>query len=145
MTDLEAAKALMDGVTEGPWELDGIAIAGSDPRAGDVCLMGEPAQYPGDTPCMLNSHEANARFIAAARDLVPALIAEVEALRAERNACAQYLKDGETPVERIEREVKDCIMLMGMLANDRKERDAARVRAEAALAALHRAKETGHD
>ena len=64
----------MSGHSIGPWELDGIAIAGSDPRGGDICLMGEPAQYPGDTARMLDNWEANARLIAAAPDLLQALV-----------------------------------------------------------------------
>ncbi len=59
--------------TPGPWELDGIAIAGSAHRMGDVCLMGEPAQYAGDTADMCENWEANARLIAAAPCLLEAL------------------------------------------------------------------------
>jgi len=59
--------------TRGPWELDGIAVAGSDPRVGDVCLMGEPAQYAGDTARMCDNWEANARLIAAAPSMLEAL------------------------------------------------------------------------
>ncbi len=57
--------------TPGPWELDGIAIAGSDHRMGDVCLMGDPARYAGDVPSMCDNWEANARLIAAAPELLP--------------------------------------------------------------------------
>lgn len=67
--------------TPGPWELDGIAIAGSDHRMGDVCLMGDPAQYAGDTADMCDNWEANARLISAAPDLL-------EALR----ACAKWME-----------------------------------------------------
>jgi hypothetical protein len=60
--------------TPGPWELDGIAIEGSDQRKGAVCLMGEPAQYPGDTAFMCDNWQANARLIAAAPDLYDAVV-----------------------------------------------------------------------
>jgi len=73
----EELRKLADDATPGPWELDGIAIAGSDHRRGDVCLMGEPAQYAGDTADMCDGWEANARLIAQsptiARDLADAL------------------------------------------------------------------------
>ena len=55
---------------------DGIAIAHMSPPHGyplDVCLMGEPAQYAGDTANMLQNYEANAHLIAAAPDLYAAL------------------------------------------------------------------------
>ena len=55
--------------TPGPWELDGIAIANLDAYPRDVCLVGEPLQYPGDLGRMLDNHEANAAFIAAAHDM----------------------------------------------------------------------------
>jgi hypothetical protein len=85
--ELEQMRADMAAGTPGPWELDGIAIAGSDPRAGDVCLMGHPAQYPGDTVLMLVNHEANARRIAR----VPLLEAEVLRLTEANAALAEEL------------------------------------------------------
>lgn len=60
---------LLERATRGPWELDGIAIAGNDLRGSDVCLMGEPAQYAGDTSRMLDNWQANAALIARAPDL----------------------------------------------------------------------------
>lgn len=88
MTDdlIKRAREALDGVTPGEWALDGIAIAHPSSPYGypiDVCLMGEPAQYPGDIPVMMQGWEANARFIAAARDLVPAMADRIEALEAE--------------------------------------------------------------
>lgn len=71
----EELQKLLDAATPGPWELDGIAIAGSDHRMGDVCLMGEPAQFPGDISAECDNWEANARLIAAAPDLAAELIA----------------------------------------------------------------------
>ena len=85
-TSTEAVEKLLDGVTPGPWVIDGIVISRHTEPYGypaDVCLMGEPAQYPGDIPVMMHGWDANARFIAAARDLVPALLAERDALRRE--------------------------------------------------------------
>jgi hypothetical protein len=50
-------------------------------------------------------------------DVVEARIAE--AVVKEREACAPYLKDGETPAERIERERQDCLALMELLAKEK--------------------------
>lgn len=78
-----------------------------------------------------------------------AMAAQLDELRAcgvalerrteERNAfaeqlseCAKYLKDGETPAQRIERECADSNTLLATLAQRTSERDAAIARAEAA-------------
>lgn len=68
----------------------------------------------------------------AAHDLVVRLVlaamtaeAERDEARAQVDACAEYLKPGETPAERIKREHDDCCSLMEMLAKDRERRDAA--------------------
>ena len=45
---------------------------------------------------------------------------ELAALRALLEACAPYLKEGETPAERIERERKDLTATVGMLAAERR-------------------------
>lgn len=62
--------------TPGPWVKDGIAISHMSPPHGyplDICLMGEPAQYAGDTAKMLQNHEANSSIILAAPDMAEAL------------------------------------------------------------------------
>lgn len=99
MTDLEAAKALMDGVTEGPWRVciddDGNPLSGRPsvqaPENCDCAIVhwdGFVQEYWRSARGDKEIH-ANARFIAAARDLVPALIAEVEALRAQLTRALQ--------------------------------------------------------
>lgn len=90
----------MAGFTKGPWELDGISISGSCTRGGDVCLMGEPAQWSGDTPRMLDNYKANANLIAAAPDLYEALEAILNAgvfyhSAIEIDTYAPNYKDGE--------------------------------------------------
>lgn len=93
-TSTEAVTKLLDGVTQGPWVIDGISISHHTEPYGypaDVCLMGEPAQYPGDIPVMMHGWDANARFIAAARDLVPALLAERDALKAKCDAVLRHI------------------------------------------------------
>ena len=75
---VERAKEAMECATPGPWELDGLAIAHPLPPHGypvDVCLMGEPSQYPGDIPVMMQGWEANARLIALSPDLARLAVA----------------------------------------------------------------------
>ncbi len=62
------------------------------------------------------------KFIRA--DVVEAHVAE--AVAKEREACAPYLKDGETPAERIERERQDCLALMALLAKEKLRSEAFR-------------------
>ena len=66
---LEQWKALAEAATPGPW-----AIVENTVQAGDSLFVG--TIFSDDTP-------ANADFIAAARTVVPALLAEVDQLRAE--------------------------------------------------------------
>lgn len=40
-------------------------------------------------------------------------------LQAERDACAPYLKEGETPAQRIQREIDDNVGVLGLLAKER--------------------------
>jgi len=55
--------------TKGPWSQYGIAITANRK---DVCWMGVPAQYPGDSARMCKNDKANAHLIAAAPDLLAA-------------------------------------------------------------------------
>jgi len=89
MTDIspERIAALLDGVTEGPWKWN--EIDPNDPDSG-VCEV-----RSGDLYISTNTlHTENAHFIAAARDLVPALSARVAELEAERATAerAGYLR-----------------------------------------------------
>ena len=80
-TTTQAVTALLDGVTPGPWAYNthrevGPMHTGDDQAWGMIC----------DPVCEVNfsaTHMGNARFIAAARDLVPALLAERDALAAQ--------------------------------------------------------------
>ena len=85
------AKAALEGVTEGPWRaslLDGI-----DYEDGSSCIRG--GVYPdvhGSAPVFLSSSgidRRDARFIAAARTLVPELLAEVKRLRGALDGLAE--------------------------------------------------------
>jgi hypothetical protein len=57
-------------------------------------------------------------------------------LQALLDDCAEYLKDGETPRQRMDRDHHDVLSLMEMLAKDRAERDAGRARIAELEAAL---------
>ena len=94
LTDDEI-RAMLDGATPGPWELDGIAIAHACSPYGypiDVCLMGEPAHYPGDIPVMMRDWEDNARLIASA----PSFAAEVLRLRGALRKCLTFIENTES-------------------------------------------------
>ena len=80
-TTTQAVTALLDGVTPGPWAYNthrevGPMHTGDDQAWGMIC----------DPVCEVNfsaTHMGNTRFIAAARDLVPALLADRNALAAQ--------------------------------------------------------------
>lgn len=80
-TSTEAVEALLKDVTPGPWEYNARKQVGpisqeDDQSYGMIC----------DAVCELDytyHWRSDARFIAAARELVPALLAERDALRAE--------------------------------------------------------------
>ena len=68
-TSTEAVEALLKDVTEGPWEVD---WTGNGYWIGDtISMVGETYQEARDV-----------KFIAASRELVPALLAERDALKA---------------------------------------------------------------
>lgn len=80
-TSTEAVERLLDGVTQGPWQVDGPSwnqIIWSS-NGNRVCFMAHSSglNVVGDL--------AAASFIAAARDLVPALLAERDRLLKERD------------------------------------------------------------
>ncbi|GJJ22314.1 hypothetical protein [Mycolicibacterium mageritense] len=113
MSDIvvERAKAALQGVTPGPWDTQVHAMPGSTV---DEWFVREVTHTPNPNFHRLNvfkvrgaSHasreccwpptDADAEFIAAARTLVPELIAEVERLReANDTLCAEVeqLRDG---------------------------------------------------
>lgn len=100
MTDTtrEYVERLLDGVTEGPWlyrpgHYDDWGVVKAQDR--QICQARHPdrleskvlSEYRANG---LDPWEANARFIAAARELVPALLARAEAAEAERNEEKAY-------------------------------------------------------
>jgi hypothetical protein len=70
MTDSDAEMiASLKGFTPGPWERDGICVSQMSRPPIDICLMGEPPQYPGGSWGMMVNSMHNAALIAAAPDL----------------------------------------------------------------------------
>jgi hypothetical protein len=105
-TSTESLQRLLDGVTPGPWracettihgrKYGGLWIEGPEIDDGDGMPRGMGIPISGSGGSMSyttrlvdrQSHDhndANARFIAAARDLVPALLAERDAALARAN------------------------------------------------------------
>lgn len=62
--------------------------------------------------------------------------AEMRRLQGLLDECSTYLKDGETPAQRMARDHRDSLALMELLAREKRK-------SEAMLAALKRIKETG--
>ena len=75
-TSKEAVAALLDGVTEGPWHY------GNDPEGSHKFSVHTADYFFVALADNCAAEEANARFIAAARSLVPSLAAERDALAA---------------------------------------------------------------
>lgn len=73
--DLDALQALCDAATSGPWEYDGPRLAIFTPGRLGVCEF-------VDSDVEQAADDANGAFIAAARDALPKLIAEVRRLQA---------------------------------------------------------------
>ena len=103
-----AREALVD-VAPGPWEAalekgcHGI-VASIQEEARFVAVIGNAPETPEREPMRF----ANARFIAAARDLVPAMADRLEAqealLREAMEALHQYISDMRYPPERDSRD-----------------------------------------
>lgn len=75
------------------------------------------------------------QFIASAREAAARIeqdAATIAWLERERDDCAIYLKDGETPRQRMDRDHADCLALMGLLAKEKARVEAA----DAKVAAL---------
>lgn len=77
--ELAALKALADAATPGPWEAGEYNRVTADGRHILKCRD----QYDGVRLAIHDNANADAAFIAAARDAVPELVAEVDRLRAE--------------------------------------------------------------
>lgn len=74
---VQAAKAALQGITEGPWVAEYSGEQGN-------CVIPHDAQSTREAVAVtrLYHQQADANFIAASRSLIPELVAEVERLRA---------------------------------------------------------------
>lgn len=101
-TGPEAIAALLDGVTPGPWvefiSDDGGKWTGWPASIECTSIVDKTILRPGgywpyewDAKTSCDEACANARFIAAARELVPALAAEIARLTAERDEARALL------------------------------------------------------
>ena len=93
--DSEAIKDLLTNVTPGPWE----AESGHEQQNGQLYWQvtdGRDAIMQNQFCWCQGDQAANARFIAAARDLVPALLAERDAALAEVARLSHAAAHGET-------------------------------------------------
>jgi len=117
-TSREAVEALLQGVTEGPWWEDNNEGYGANNiwanHASDDLAKILVAQAVGDSA----EAEANMAFIAAARELVPALLARAEAAEA---ALAAANEDADRLAKALELVKSRC----GPLAPDGKKADEA--------------------
>jgi len=59
-----------------------------------------------------------------AQSQIDRLTTQRDALQAVIDACAIYLKEGETPAQRIERDHRDALALMSLLAQEKRKSEA---------------------
>ena len=90
MTDIPAIRKMLEGVTEGEWNNSGSAIS--------VGGRGAIASCPRPSEGGVMEFIGNARFISAARTLVPQLCDEVERLTTWRDECV-YLREEKAGLE----------------------------------------------
>ena len=89
---MEGVTALLENVTPGPWRLgswgDNVFGTGPNDEWLLICRIKRD-----DAPVNESRDGADARFIAASRELVPALAAEVVTLRRDRDMLRQNMRD----------------------------------------------------
>lgn len=145
--DLDAAQALADAATPGPWDTDG------DYDRAEVCQTVEPFQTIVGTETTGRAYmsyeqlvltAADSAFIAQARTLVPELVAELRRIRRGANTLGEIL-------HRTNMDVLDAVGAHDLISEDgdgdwacvyellaelRPDRDQWKARAEAAEAKL---------
>jgi uncharacterized protein (DUF885 family) len=120
-TDHAALRALADAATPGPWEVE------RDPYGDDDYPVSANGRYLCVSPDdgVRGGHsEADAAFIAAARDAVPALLDEVERLRKELREC---YASGDGALDLVE---DDLTAAREALAAEQRKTEAVRVLAD---------------
>lgn len=126
--DIKRLRALCEAATPGPWTAQTVCDTDSD----DWCAVGPTHLYADDDPAVDDGDphpaaEADAAFIAAARTALPALLDEVEGLRAEGKE-TQHDKEQAVLVFRKDRDRSEKLRDEALLALDtaQAERDDAR-------------------
>jgi len=93
MTDSDAEIiASLKGFTPGPWVLDGICVSKMSRPPTEICLMGDPPQYPGDIGGMMINSMHNAALIAAAPDLHRIATEQAVEIKRLRDALAKVAR-----------------------------------------------------
>lgn len=144
-TTPEAIAALLDGVTPGPWRVEHettLIWGHCDQDDTTDRGMGYPVSECRISPVSswargpdAGAGEANARFIAAARELVPALAAEIARLTADRDALSVELHEARMQA------ISDGAQFQMAMEDLAAERDEALIRAERS----ERAERAAHD
>ncbi|NMP22222.1 hypothetical protein [Sulfobacillus harzensis] len=88
--ELERWQALCDAATPGPWSWDGLDLVGGQEPNKSVIPRVAPDAY-GEW--YANWAKDDVRFVATARDAMPALIAEVRRLRGQQAQIQAVLRD----------------------------------------------------
>lgn len=112
MTDdlIARARAALDGVTAGPWETVLLDTDGREFDRGKFRVLrgayfghsvGPRGKHLFLAPYSQTDDDADARFIAAARDLVPALVDEVEQYRVDLEEFRRDLESAEAKVAKL--------------------------------------------
>lgn len=113
---LARAEAALEGVTEGPWEVDEVATGGYNPHYGVRqaidryrIVVHATSDYEGYGN---GSTKADARFIAAARQLVPVLMSALreshQSILSLATQLADRVDDGQGEVRVEMRDCPDC-------------------------------------
>lgn len=88
--DLDAIQDLADAATAGPWKVWPQPTVITS-RSNAVHAIAAAGDLPGSLVRITVAGHADAAFVAAARELVPALVAEVRRLRAELATQAEHM------------------------------------------------------
>lgn len=96
MIDVEAIRELCEAATEGPWEIwTSNSVRRISARGDGDVLSAYTARYDGMPDLCGRNLDNDLRFIAAARTLVPQILAAYEQACAERNELASQLVGAE--------------------------------------------------
>lgn len=107
-TRTEAVTKLLDGVTPGPWYAESGHVQQNGQLYWQVTDKNDAIMQNQFCWCQ-GDHAANAHFIAAARDLVPALLADRDALRRENENLRQIERNVQAAREHEYKRAEDAL------------------------------------